>query len=418
MRIEIGNIMRKLADPIPLERKLSRDASATLLIHGLYQFGASMSGVFLNLYLWRLTHSLWINGMYFIIVFMLTPVGFAVAGWLSKKTDRLLSYRIGVVLTGLFYLMVVIAQEKVAEYYIYFAVGQSISGAFYWVAYLVLQYDVSTERNRIRYLSLNNVIFTFAGLAGPALAGFIISRFIGLHGYVIVFSIAFVMFFFTAMGSFSISAEHNSRKAYFLKFAGLMLKNNKAWRRSLYAYYMLCILQGLMSFLPNLLLFHVLPREDGVGYFGVLFSSLSIFVSYMMSKETNENRTFIYMLIAAVGFTLGTLILLWKVTLLTVVLYMIIYSSFNVLQGNMLATYFFRVTSQLPLKGRLRVESVVIREFFVNAGRVTSIFILILFTKSLDAGGLIFILLGATLLQFPIAWLIRSKKQEKPEGSA
>lgn len=44
-----------------------------------------MSGVFLTLYLWRLTHSLWINGMYNIINYAVAPFAFMLGGLLIKK---------------------------------------------------------------------------------------------------------------------------------------------------------------------------------------------------------------------------------------------------------------------------------------------------------------------------------------------
>ena len=54
-------------------------------------------------------------------------------------------------------------------------------------------YDVSTDANRIRYMAVNTIVFTSAGLIGPALAGFLIVQFEGLSGYVIVFSMSFVL---------------------------------------------------------------------------------------------------------------------------------------------------------------------------------------------------------------------------------
>ena len=77
-----------------------------------------MSGVFLNIYLWRLTESLWVNGMYNIIVFTVTPIAFAAAGKLAKKKDRLAAFRLGLLLIAAFYLSVIIAQENVADWYV------------------------------------------------------------------------------------------------------------------------------------------------------------------------------------------------------------------------------------------------------------------------------------------------------------
>ncbi len=206
---------------LPREKQLSREAVISLIIHSIFQFGASMSGVFLNLYLWRLTHSVVVNGTYSMIVFILTPIGFALGGLMIKKKDRMVSYRLGIMLIGLFYLSVILAQETLVEYYILFAIFNGLAGAFYWVGYLTLMYDVSNEQNRIRYLAFNMIFFTAATLAGPALAGFIIRLKEGLSGYTIVFSIAFCMFLLAALISLKIKASSGHHRVYYLKLTGL-----------------------------------------------------------------------------------------------------------------------------------------------------------------------------------------------------
>src|SRR3979490_2320385 len=92
---------------IPEEKKLSRDAKVSLVIHCCFQFGASMSGVFLNLYLWRLTNSLFINGIYSILSWLVAPLALILGGLLAKKKDRMYTYRIGLLLFVLFYLAVI-----------------------------------------------------------------------------------------------------------------------------------------------------------------------------------------------------------------------------------------------------------------------------------------------------------------------
>jgi len=90
----------KRAGGVPLEKRLSKDAVTTIAIHSFFQLGASMAGVFLNLYLLRLTESLAINGMYTLITYAVDPVVFAVAGKYAKTKDRLFTYRLGIALTA------------------------------------------------------------------------------------------------------------------------------------------------------------------------------------------------------------------------------------------------------------------------------------------------------------------------------
>jgi MFS transporter, YQGE family, putative transporter len=398
---------------VPPERRLGQEAKVSLLIHSFFQFGASMSGVFLNLYLWRLTESIWVNGMYNIINYAVAPFAFMLGGWLAKKTDRMYAYRLGLLLISAFYICVVAAQELVAEWYPVFAVFASLSGAFYWVGYLVLMYDVSDERNRIHYLAMNSIFFTFAGLLGPALAGRVIALNDGLHGYIIVFGIAFFMFLLAAVGSLKIKAKPSRHKTYYMKHTLLMMRRSPGWLRGLWGFFALGLLQGIMLFLPNILLFQVMPREDHIGYMSVLFSLITIAMGMLISRFAKAEHTTLYLWISGVGLIAAASLLLGGLSLWSVISFMVLYSFFNPLQGNTLTSHYYNHVGKLPLKGNFRVESVVLREAFLNTGRVISITALILLLQEVEGRQLAFILLGGAVCQLILPILVGRKV---PEG--
>jgi YQGE family putative transporter len=409
MNTRIMSWLKYSGNSLPREKQLSREAVISLIIHSTFQFGASMSGVFLNLYLWRLTHSVVVNGTYSMIVFILTPIGFALGGWMIKKKDRMVSYRLGIMLVGIFYLSVIIAGERLVEYYVLFAVFNGLAAAFYWVGYLTLMYDVSTEQNRIRYLAFNMIFFTAATLAGPALAGFIIRLKEGLSGYTIVFSIAFCMFLVAALISLKIKASSGHHRVYYLKLTGLIMKKERDWLKALLGFMGMGLLQGTMLFLPNILLFKVMPREDIVGYLGVLYSSLSIIMGIFISKYANASKARLYLAISTLGYLIGVSFLLGSVNVWTVVSFMILHSIFAPLQGNTMTGYYYSLIAKLPLKGQLKVESVVVREFFLNVGRVISIICLISFGSDLDGGLIPWILMIASMTQIALVWSIKNR---------
>lgn len=416
MRTGIG-LRERLAylksPPLPAEQRLGKDAVTALIIHCCFQFGASMSGLFLNLYLWRLTEDLVVNGIYNIIVFVLTPPAFALGGWIAKRKDRMVTYRLGIFMIALFYLMVVIAQEQVAVYYIAFAIFNGIAAGLYWTGYLVIQYDVSTEANRIRFLAINLVVFNSAGLAGPALAGFVIQRSEGLQGYIFIFTLAFVMFLIAALVSFRIPMVQSHHKAYYLKFMGLVMHKNKRWLKALYSFFILGLFQGIMLFLPSILLFQTVGREDWVGYLGVFFSSLTVAMGYVISRKAQKEHVQKYVLFSTTGVALGSALLLIQVEFWSVAIYMILFSICNPLAVNTLTSYYYRLIGTLPLKGQLRVESVVMRELFLNIGRVVSITLLIALAKDMQSVWLPVVLFGMAVLQYLLVLCIKEKQTEE-----
>jgi YQGE family putative transporter len=396
--------------PIPPKRRISQEAALTITIHSLFQFGASMAVLFLNLYLWRLTENLTVNGIYSIIAFLMTPVGFALGGWITKRKDRLVTYRLGIVITALFFLLVIIVQENVVHYYVLFAFFNGIASGLYWVGYLVLMYDVTTDTNRIRYLGLNTAFFNGAGLLGPALAGSIIGHSEGLQGYIVTFILSFVMFVIAAVVSMRIGASTIRHKSYYLKLMPLLMRKNIVWVRALIGFFIYGLLQGIMLFLPNILLFQTVGREDLVGYLGVCFSSVVIVTAYVLSRKAKEAGAHSYLLASSTAVVLGSLILLVDVRFWTVVVFMVLYSISNPIAINTLNSYYYRLIGTLPLKGQLRNEVVVIRESFLNTGRVISITLLLVFVQDLQSVWLPIVLLGTACLQYFIYFFISARQ--------
>ncbi|UVI28572.1 MFS transporter [Paenibacillus spongiae] len=402
---------RRTSSSVSPDLRLGKEARISLVIHGCFQFGASMSALFLNLYLWRLTQNLTVNGLYYILLYASVPGTFVLGGWISKRKDRMVTYRIGILLIALFYLMVVIMQEKVVNYYVLFAIFNGLSSGLYWSGFLVLQYDVSTDTNRIRYLAINMIVFNFAGLVGPALAGYVIQRSSGLQGYIFIFILAFLMFLIAAVVSFRIRTVDTHHRAYHLNLMGLVMRKNRRWFKGLIAFFVLGLFQGVMLFLPGILLYGAVGREDWVGYLGVFFSALTVATGYVISRKARQENVRKYMLASSTGTLLGASFLLIEVQLWSVLIFMILFSICNPLAINTLTSYYYRLMGTLPLKGQLREESVAMREVFLNTGRVISIASLIILSQDLQSYWLPVVLVGSAALQYTLLALMKEQAQ-------
>lgn len=397
------------------ETPLTRDAKIALFIHGCFQFGASMSGLFLNLYLWRLTEDLRINGIYNIILYASTPFVFAVGGWLAKKYDRMVPYRIGIGLIALFFLCVIYAQEQVVVYYPLFAIFNGIALGFYWVAYVVLMYDVADSRTRPRFLGVNMVVFNSAGLAGPALAGYLISLTAGLSGYLYTFAAASCLFALASLVSLRIPRLPARHRTYYLNFTGQMFRKSKAWLQALLSFFLLGLFQGIMLFLPNILMYRTVGREDQVGYLTVLFALFMIVTGVYISRRGPQMQIRRDILFATLLIGLAATVLFFEIKLWTVILFMTVHSFLAPLMVNSLTAHYFLVMDKMPLKGLFRVESMVVREYFINSGRVLSIALLILFAKEVDSPALPIVLVTLAFMQLGILLLVRNERQQQEE---
>jgi YQGE family putative transporter len=391
------------------EKRLSEQAVVTLVNHTIFQFGNSLSLIFINLYLWRLTESLFVNGLFNLTAILAQAVATILIGKIAKQKGHLAIYRYGIFLTAFFYLCIIVTQENMVHYFIWFALLRGVSQAAYWLSYFTLAHEVSSNSNRHRYLGWNQMLMGLANLVGPAAAGVVISISTELTGYLSVFSVAFLMFLIATIGSFRIKKIESHHKEYYMKYLWLMIKKQKNFGKSLIGWFVIGFPQGILMYIPPILLFTIFPDESFIGYMNVLFLSLSILASYVISRIANLESTKLYLFIAAIGMVFSSVFLLWEIAIWTVVLFMSINSLFKPLQANTYAVYYFTWLDRIPLKENFRVESVVLREAIINFGRGLGIIIFMIFSSDINPETIPWILVFVMAIQFWIPLLAKEK---------
>src|SRR5690606_7065554 len=91
-----------------------------------------------------------------------------------------------------------------------------------------------------------------------------------------------------------------------------------------------------------------------------------------------------YVFMSTSGVVVGAGLLLAGVQLWSVIVFMILFSICNPLAINTLTSYYYRLIGSLPLKGQLRIESVVMRELFLNVGRVLCFTLVVFFVLNIE----------------------------------
>ncbi|CAM3390978.1 MULTISPECIES: MFS transporter [Paenibacillus] len=386
-------------------RRLSREAGVTLFNHGIYQFGNALAAILVNLYLWRLTNDLWVNGMFNLITLAAAPAASVFIGKLAKLKDRLLAYRLGIGLTALFYLGILIAGERMADYYVGFALLKGISTAFYWLGHFTLINDVTDHDNRHRYLGVNLTITNLSMLAGPAAAGALVEWSGGMQGYTYVYLLAFAMFVYASVNSFRMKKRATHHKTYYLKYAFRMMRKYPAFGRSLAGWFLFGLPQGILGYIPAILLFQAVPKESFVNYMNVAFLGMTMLSGLVLARWGRAEWNDFYLAASAIGFIAGVIPLFMGVQLWTVILFMAVFSLVKPLQNNAYTSHYYKLSGELPLKEHFKVESVVLREIFTNAGRGIGVAAYMLIPGSLTGSPIAWMLMAIALLQLLIGWL-------------
>lgn len=221
--------------------RLSPESKLLIWLDFGFAFSTSLSGLFLSIYLWRLTESWVVNGLYYISLFIFVIVGFVIGGWMSKRKDCLITFRLGIFIMAFFFLAVIIFQEKVASFPVFFGMLNGLAQGFYWIAMLVLAYEVTTNENRLRYFGWDNGAMALAGILGPFMSGYMIDWFPGLTGYIVVFAGSFGLFILTIVGSLFVKKETFRSQTFLLSFIFKRDLKKQIWKKHFLGWFIIGI---------------------------------------------------------------------------------------------------------------------------------------------------------------------------------
>jgi MFS transporter, YQGE family, putative transporter len=350
---------------------LSRLQKLLLIIHACYGLATTMSGLFLNLYLWRLSNDLTVNASFILVTFFFGTVSFAVGALLSKKTDRIFSFQIGIGLTAIFYLLVIILQEQTASYPMLIGILNGTAAGFYWLGNLVLTYDLVDNQSRSQFMGKQMAVFGIVNTFGPAFAGFIISK-LDLMGYNLVFTFSLLLFFTGLILSFRLPRDNSAKKPLYLQLLWRFNTRKPSLKPMWFGWFIWGICEGLLGFFPTVILFMNVNNEFLVGISSILFGIVAVLSSLWHSKYNHREREPYTLLMVWIIYFLACVPMILYMNIWTVFIFLIVTEISKTLLGVTYFSFMFTTIKDLPRSG-LRTESMVMREIMLNIGRIISI---------------------------------------------
>lgn len=359
-----------------------------LVISGVVSLSVGLSNTFVNVYLWKIDRSYIPIGWYNFSVYCAIPITFIAAGWVAKHWQLIWSLRIGLILHGLFYALVLIGGRSVARSPAGLGVALGVAAGFYWLAFNQLSLQVTDESRRDRFYGLNGVMGAVAGMVAPPLAGYFISKediaFGGLTGYHLVFGASLVLFVLAGTLS-SLLRLHPIRGQLRLQESWVALRQ-RSWRVILLGCMVYGLREGVFIFLIGLLMYVTTGSEMRLGEFLFLQGFLS-FVSYFaVSRWTTPKRRPTVMGIGAVGLACAAGLFLLPLTARLVLWYGALAAAALPLFLVSLQGYVSDTIGGLSKNPAEQIEHIIAREAFENFGRILGIGIF-LFMLDLDKKG-------------------------------
>jgi len=351
---------------------MNRDLFLLLLIGGLYSLGIFLSNTFVNVYLWRQSGDYMTLAVYNLAIVIFQPLTFILAGKLAKKIDRIIVMRLGVIFLSIFFLTVLIMNDAAATYNFILGSLLGIGYGFFWLAFNVLTFEITEPDTRDFFNGFLGVLQSFGGMIGPLLAGTIIAKMTEGAGYQIIFTVSFILFILAVVCSFFIKrrqAEGNFQFLHVLRER----RHNKNWKRILNAHFFEGTREGIFGFVITIWVFLVTQSEFALGTFNLLLSGTAIVFYIVATKFIKEDIRKPAILIGTLLISFSVFIILFEINYFLLLIYAIVIGLASPIVSVPYVSMTYDVIGNAQNAKELRIEYIVVRELFVNAGNIVSI---------------------------------------------
>lgn len=356
---------------------VSKDLFLLLLIGGLYSLSIALSNTFVNIYLWKQSNDFKNLALYHLAVVVMQLITFIIAGRWAKKIDRVFVLRFGVFFLALFYLTVLTIGTDANKYLLLLGSLLGIGYGFYWLAFNVLTFEITEPETRDFFNGFLGTLSSLGGMIGPFISGYVITRMEHLTGYSVVFGLSLTLFALAVLLSFFLKRRPSSGDYFFLRIIHER-KNNNNWRHVTNAHFFQGLREGIFAFIISVFVFVVTKSEMALGTYSLIQSGISLIAYYVVSRIITEPKRKMAIFIGGFMLFFSVFILLYQLTYVK----LLIYAGVIAISYPLVLVPYLSMTYDVIGKGwraaEMRIEYIVVRELFINMGRIISLVIFLL----------------------------------------
>lgn len=371
--------LKKMAGDV----EINRDLLLLLSVGGLYSLSIALSNTFVNIYLWKQSGQFVDLAIYNLASVIFEPAAFLLAGWWAKKIDRVIILRLGIVFLAAFYLIVLAAGDVASANLVMLGSVLGVGSGFYWLAFNVLTFEVTEPETRDFFNGFLGVLASLAGMVGPVVAGFVISKLQDNIGYNMIFSLSLGLFLFAVVMSFLLK-RREAHGRFLLKKIWDERNHDKDWRNITNAHFFQGIREGIYVFIVSVFVFITTESELALGTFGLLNSAVSFVAYYLAARLIKKNTRKKAIFYGGMLLYSSLFLILFTMSYPSLLLYGVAISIGYPLVLVPYISMTYDVIGKARNARKARIEYIVIRELFLNFGRICSILIFLLLVLLLN----------------------------------
>ncbi|MCA1318935.1 MFS transporter [Bacillus tianshenii] len=357
--------------------EVNKDLLLLLVIGGLYSLSIALSNTFVNVYLWKQSGEFSDLGFYNLAVVIFQPLTFILAGRWAKKIDRVIVLRLGVVFLALFYLSVLFIGDQASTYLLMLGSLLGIGYGFYWLAFNVLTFEITEPETRDFFNGFLGILTSVGGMIGPFAAGYIISTLEKFTGYTVIFTISLILFSAAVVLSLFIK-RRGAEGSYELKRIIKERRNNDNWRYITNAHFFQGLREGTFIFAVSVLVYITTNSEMALGTFGLLNSAVAFVAYYFATRLIKKHHRKKAILIGGLILYGAIFFLVFELTYVKLLFYAVTIAIAYPLLLVPYVSLTYDVIGRSWKAGEMRIEYIVVREIFLNGGRVVSVILFLI----------------------------------------
>ncbi|MDT3425044.1 YQGE family putative transporter [Paenibacillus forsythiae] len=356
---------------------LRGQAALLLAVNGLFVLSGALAGTFLNVYLWKSRQDFAMIGWFTVAQQLALGLSFWLGGKWVKEHNKMNALRLGVAVSGLFYLLVLWLGSRVVQYVWPLGLLLGIASGLFWLAFNIVYFEITDRRNRDVFNGWVGLLGSLTGIVGPWLSGWLISALHGNRGYRLVFILSLCIYGAAAVLSFFLKKRKTSGSYEWLEPWHQLRSGDADWRVTAAALFFQGLREGVFSFLIGLLVYIAAREESKLGQFTLITSAVSLVSYWAAGKWLSPKYRSAGMLCGALLLVAVILPMLWTVSYATLLVMGMGTALFIPLYMLPMVSTSFDLMGESEESAGKRVELVVLRELSLMTGRLAGTFVFI-----------------------------------------
>ncbi len=391
------------------DTKLSSGAQILILNQVLSKMISIFLNTFLAAYFYKITQqNIFYLSLYNMIGWFVATIGAFWTADFIKRKNKMNVYRFGTLIQIVYIFIIILMKEKIVNYVWLIGIIYGISVATIGFPFNMIKSEQISNQERSRYLGYEVVATESVSLIVPILLGAYITAYSYevTAGLILVFAILKLILSFFIQNKNVQTSQINLRKMWqiFVKDENLKKLYLVEFLKGFNRY-------GVMSLVVSLLMIYQTENDLELGSWTSLFSLFTIISMYLFGKYYHEAQKRKMLEVSAIVTIASFIYIAFSVNLVSVVAYNIAYAVFMNIILNITEKDLFDYANREPFAKELNTEYFVLRELFLNIGRIVGYSILLVavgITQNLEMLSILFfIIMISVLFTILMSWQMK-----------